>query len=187
MSLSPWMAVLDRLDAGIDGGLAMEVGERVAQGEKLLDIARRFGVRRGHLRMWLEAKPERLVEYEAGRVALAEELAYGVLEKADECVEGQEGVKRLQMDARKWLSGKMDRGMWGERSIKDVNVTVSGDWGERLRRASMRVVGEGRAQDEGEVSGPLPDMKPEVTIGVDRLREVMREVEEVVSDDDGVI
>ena len=103
---SPAMAKLDAVP-----DLAEEVGECVAAGERLVDIARRFGVRRGQLKRWLDAEPERLAEYHAGLSALADEMAMETIKIADE---GDLDRNALQVKARQWLSSKLDRGRFGE-------------------------------------------------------------------------
>ena len=130
ISLSPWCAKLDRVPE-----LAFEVGECVGNGERLVDIARRFGVKRGQLKMWIDAKPERVAAYNAGLSALADEYAMDTVRIADEqqAVEKENGQvydpdvgrDKLRVDARKWAAGKMDRARWGEQSVQ-IGINAGG-------------------------------------------------------------
>lgn len=116
--LSPWYS---RLEAIPD--LVLEIAECVAEGELPREIARRLGVKRGQMMLWVRSEPERYNLYLAALQALADEKAMETLEVADEG--GPEDVPRdaLRMKARMWLASRWDRARYGE-SDKNVNVGV---------------------------------------------------------------
>jgi len=116
VALAPWAGMLDAQDDGY--ALAMEIGENRADGEKERDIARRLGVRRGQLRMWLRAVPERWSAFSAAYDARRDELADEVVEIADMATEDTVQVTALQMKARQWWYGK-------DKDEKAVGVSVA--------------------------------------------------------------
>jgi transcriptional regulator with XRE-family HTH domain len=126
--LSPWYV---RLSAVPD--LAMEVGECIAEGELPREIARRFGVKRSQLMLWLRGDAERYAMYLASLQALADEKAMEVLGIADEQAvayskngtpfDPDVGRDGLRIKARMWLASRWDRARYGE-SDKNVSVGV---------------------------------------------------------------
>ena len=108
--LLPWVVMLNRhLD------LAGEIGERIAQGERLWDIARGLGVKRRQLKRWIDADPERLAEYTAGLEAMADELAMDTLEEARGANPETVGVAKLRVDTFFKMAGKLDSTRWGDK------------------------------------------------------------------------
>lgn len=155
LEYGPWYAVLSRVPE-----LAREVGECVASGEKLHDIARRFGVSRGQLKLWLDGDEGRRRMYEAGLSALVDEKVMEALEVNDELVvlgdgvsEGEEGRVKLAMDGRDrfiknavMLAGKLDGRRFGDRV--NVKVEMGLDVRVALEAARGRVgLTEGRVID----------------------------------------
>lgn len=129
--------------------VAEEIGESVARGGKLSDLAVHYGMRGGELRAWIFGDAKRLAAYEAGLRGRAEELADEALEYRDRAIEiadraDIEGVpvSKLQVDVRfkaaalnLQLAAKYDPRRFGEdRSLKlDVGVKGEGELMEQLR------------------------------------------------------
>ena len=114
-----------RLDAiGIDA-----ICEMVADCVTLREIAESIGISKGSLLAWLAGHAD---QYTRAREAQAEILASDILRLADECrigtikterANGDVEIRtadmvdraRLQIDARKWLAGKMSPKKYGEK------------------------------------------------------------------------
>lgn len=99
-----------------------EVCERVAGGERLVDVARAWGVRARRLLGWIEGDEGRRAEYELALRVRAGELvgeALAISDGADLEVEGRIDrtiVQRdqLRVNTRLKLAAAMDRERWGE-------------------------------------------------------------------------
>lgn len=127
ISLSPWAVGLDARDEGF--ALAMEIGENRADGEREHDIARRLGVKRGQLRLWLKAVPERWVAFLAALEARTDELVDETIKIADAATPDNVAVAGLRVKARQWYAERRNRGMWGSAangmSVQAVgNITI---------------------------------------------------------------
>ncbi len=137
----------DKLDAiGIDA-----VCERIAAVKSLREIADNVGVSVMVLLDWLTDRHP--VQYARAKIAQAERMATVIIELADTCRAGEvRTVKstgevevvtkdmvdraRLQIDARKWLAGKMAPKKYGDR----VGVEHSGDVGVGASDALMAIL-----------------------------------------------
>ena len=124
--LLPWVVQLNRVP-----DLAGEIGERIAQRERLWDIARGLGVKRRQLMRWLKADPERYSEYEAGLEAMADELAMDTLDTARDATIVDVSLAKLRIDAYWKFAGKADAGRWGDKVVAPqsanagpANITV---------------------------------------------------------------
>lgn len=116
--LLPWVCMLNRIP-----DLAGEIGERIANGERLWDIARHYGVKRRQLKRWIDADPERIAEYNAGLEAMADELAMDTIDVVREATMENVPLAKLKTDVYFRFAGKVDRKKWGDDS-KAVNVGV---------------------------------------------------------------
>lgn len=108
----------------------------------MLLISKQIGVDWNALDLWIHLDPERARKYERAREAQALTMAEQIITIADEC---RQGVKtttkpdgsvetvvgdmversRLQIDARKWLAGKMAPKKYGDRLALDADVKVT--------------------------------------------------------------
>ena len=157
-------------------GYAQEVGEEVASGGRLADIAARAGISAGALRAWIFADADRLAMYEAGLRGRAEELADEALGYRDRAIEIADGagvdevqVSKLQVDVRfkaaalnMQLAGKYDPRRFGEdRTLKlETTGRSEGELVEQLRELTKQpemreilrmLLSEGGTVIEGEV------------------------------------
>ena len=135
-------------------GYAQEVGEEVASGGRLADIAARQGMSAGALRAWIFADADRLAAYEAGLRGRAEALADEALEYRDRAIEIADGawveevqVSKLQVDTRfkaaalnMQLAGKYDPRRFGEdRTLKlETSGRSEGELVEQLRELTKQ-------------------------------------------------
>lgn len=157
-------------------GAAEEIGEAVASGGKLGDLAVRYGMSGGALRAWIFGDAERLAAYENGLRGRAEALADEALEYRDDALKIADGaevetvaVSKLQVDTRfkaaglnMQLAAKYDARRFGEdRSMKlEVGGRDEGALLEQLkeltREPEMRemlrmLLSEGATVIEGDV------------------------------------
>ena len=123
LELTPWATRLDEKNR--DNAMSMEVAESIADGELPHDIARRLGVKRGQLMMWLRADPERYAMYGAALQARADELVLEGFQIVDATEGNPDGVAsaKLRTDFRRWVSSKWDRSRFGE-DAKGAAVNV---------------------------------------------------------------
>ena len=126
VALATWVAELDSKDK--DYELAMEIGENRADGEKERDIARRLGVKRGQLRMWLKAIPERWDAFCAGFEARSDELVDETIEISDAATPEDVQVATLRVKARQWYAERASKGRWGSQASSSQvaigNITI---------------------------------------------------------------
>jgi hypothetical protein len=119
----PWVRQLNRMP-----DLAGEIGERIANRERLWNIARFYGVKRQQLMRWLKADPERYAEYEAGLEAMADELAMDTLDEVAAATSETVGVAKLRTDTYFKFAGKLDAARWGDKAGMSVqavgNITI---------------------------------------------------------------
>lgn len=120
LGLAPWVPLLDARDEGY--ALAMEVGENRADGEAERDIARRLGVKRGQLRMWLKDSPERWAAYSAALESRADELVDETIGIADNDT-GDPARDALRIRVRQWYAERANRAGWGNTSGTGVQIT----------------------------------------------------------------
>lgn len=189
MTVSQWREKLERARRGeveminatgallaLREGVAEEIGEAVASGGKLGDLAVHYGMSGGALRAWIFGDAERLAAYENGLRGRAEALADEALEYRDEALGIADGaqvetvaVSKLQVDTRfkaaglnMQLAAKYDPRRFGEdRSMKlEVGRRDEGALLEQLkeltREPEMRemlrmLLSEGAAVIEGSV------------------------------------
>lgn len=189
MTVSQWREKLERARRGegeminatgallaLREGAAEEIGEAVASGGKLGDLAVRYGMSGGALRAWIFGDAERLAAYENGLRGRAEALADEALEYRDEALKIADGaevetvaVSKLQVDTRfkaaglnMQLAAKYDARRFGEdRSMKlEVGGRDEGALLEQLkeltREPEMRemlrmLLSEGATVIEGDV------------------------------------
>lgn len=127
LMLSPWAVRLDERNA--DNALAVEVAENIAEGELPWQIARRFGVKRGQLLMWLRADVERYAMYCSALQARSDELVmegFGIVDGDDGNGVEPDRVAgaKLRVDYRRWVASKWDRARFGEDAKVSVGVGV---------------------------------------------------------------
>lgn len=171
------MTVSDVVNLNLRVGLAQEIGEEVAYGGRLRDIAPRYGVSAGKLRAWIFGDAERLALYEAGLRGRAEELADEALEFRDKAILIADSadvdeiqVSKLQVDTRfkaaalnMELAARYDPRRFGQdRSMKlEVGRRDEGELQEQLkellREPEMREVMLRLLGDEGRVIEPEAD------------------------------
>ncbi len=126
LSLLPWVAALDRRNEG--NALAIEIGERIADGEAINDIARNLmgEAKGGRLMMWLQADETRYAFYCAGYRARADGVAMEGLQIVD-ATEGDPTAvpsAKLRTEYRRWMVGKWDRARFGDDAKQQLNVGV---------------------------------------------------------------
>ena len=112
LSLCAWAVRLDAMPE-----LAGEIGERIANRERLWDIARGLGVKRRQLMRWLNAVPSRKAEYEAGLEAMADELVMDTLDEARDAGVEDVSVRKFRSDLYLKLAGKFDAPRWGDKQV----------------------------------------------------------------------
>lgn len=119
----PWVRHLNQVP-----DLAGEIGERIANRERLWNIARFYGVKRQQLMRWLKADPDRYAEYEAGLEAMADELAMDTLDEVAAATSETVGVAKLRTDTYFKFAGKLDASRWGDKAGMSVqavgNITI---------------------------------------------------------------
>lgn len=111
---------LDRYveEAGEDG-VMNEVCSRIAEGESLKSIAQTFAMPYSVLWNFLSVG-ERMTAYRQAKEAAAEALADEVLTEAD-----KSEIVRDRVDARKWLAGRWNRGVYGDKADADQKVGIT--------------------------------------------------------------
>lgn len=124
ISLSPWCARMDSMDAGYQ--LAMEIGENRADGELERDIARRHCLTRGQMRLWLKATPERWAAFSAAKEARADELVDETITIADAATPDDVAVAGLRVKARQWYAERANKGSWGGQAAGSVAPSGGG-------------------------------------------------------------
>lgn len=150
------MTVTDVVNLNLREGLAQEIGEEVAYGGRLRDIAPRYGVSAGKLRVWIFSDAERLAAYEAGLRGRAEELADEALDYRDK---GLEIAKNATMDDVPLSKYKTDT----QFKAAALNMEMAARYDPRRFGQDRSMKLELPRRDEGEM--------------VEQLRELLREPE----------
>lgn len=89
--------------------------------ESLKAIAKAWQVPLGKLAEWITEDSERAGQYANALRIAGEQRALEVIEIADSATPENVGVKKLQVEARKWYAGKLARDRFGE--MNEVRVT----------------------------------------------------------------
>jgi hypothetical protein len=133
--------------------IADEICERLAEGESLRAICAGDDMpNKATVFKWLIADKAFSDQYARAREAQADALADEIVYIADTPQIGQKSVskatgleiteadmiehRRLQVDARKWMTGKLAPKKYGDKQEIDLNVTDA--LAERLARARLR-------------------------------------------------
>jgi hypothetical protein len=156
MGLPVANGIWNRLDERNEGNrLALEVGECVGSGERLVDIAMRLGCEKvGELRGWLMADEGREFAYQAGLKACVEGMVVDGLERVREMVEIADGVDegnvdmvKVRMEGRDkyvknavLLAERVDPGRWGRG--QDSGMKVAENLSAVLRAISEKRLAE---------------------------------------------
>jgi len=116
---------------GRDSEYTPEMGDRICEliatkGDdgkvrKLAVVAEELGISERSIYRWLARNEEFSQKYTRARETRADIMAEEIIEIADTVDDPHLG--RLRMDARKWLAGKYNRGMYGDKV--DSNITVT--------------------------------------------------------------
>ena len=96
--------------------------EAVANGERMADIAARFGRTHGPLIHWLISTPERMNAYARAREVQAHRFASEIVEIADDASIPPDD-RRVRLDARKWAAQRFCRSVYGDHIKQDTDVT----------------------------------------------------------------
>ena len=89
---------------------------------------------------WVKKSAERAATYSRAREAGADALADETLQIADEAEPQTAQVAKLRIEARKWLAGKMNPAVYGEKAGTTVNLSLGDMALDTLRRRSTSVV-----------------------------------------------
>jgi len=87
---------------------------RLTEGESLKEIARAWQVPAGRFTEWFTTQHAEL--YDAALKVCADQDAHETVKLADEAPVEDSPKTKLQIDARKWRSGKYDRERYGDRT-----------------------------------------------------------------------
>lgn len=77
---------------------------------------------------WLSQKPDFAAKYARAKGSAMDAMAEEVLELSDSATKEDWQVKRLQVETRKWLMGKLNASKYSDKvtaEIKDINVNLS--------------------------------------------------------------
>lgn len=97
--------------------------ERIESGATLTQVAREWGLSRAELYHWLVKDPERAERLRVARARSAASMAETTLELADTGSVADVPKTKLQIEARRWLAGKLNPAEFGE--VKGPQVQVS--------------------------------------------------------------
>lgn len=98
--------------------------QRITDGEtseSLKQIAKAWQIPLGKLAEWITEDSERAQQYANALRIAGEQRALEVIEIADSATPETVGVRKLQVEARKWYAGKLSRDRFGE--MNEVKVT----------------------------------------------------------------
>lgn len=142
---------------------------QVASRVGLTEIAAHYVLDRGLLWALLSESEERLGKYYRALRGVADEYVGEVVGIADGSSVEDVVVGKLQIDARLKVAEKYDAVRFGKQTR--VTHEVGGDFGERLRRAQERVVGESAAGEaiEGEAYIEAARVPDEPAVGIPDL------------------
>lgn len=99
----------------------------LAEGKSLRSICRENGWKESSIRYWLNKSEESFAQYAHARELQADVLFDEILEIADgkhESAKMDVQERRLQIDARKWMAGKL-RGKYSDKLIVEGQQTVT--------------------------------------------------------------
>ena len=121
-------------------GGELAVFEMVARGMTKKRMLELLGISSGAFDKWLEKSAERASTYSRAREAGADALADETLSIADEAEPQTAQVAKLRIEARKWLAGKMNPAVYGEKAGATVNLNLGDMALESLRKRPTSVV-----------------------------------------------
>lgn len=103
-----------------------EVCRRIADGDTLQAIAADMLTNRVNVLRWLQGDPDRYERYKEARLERAHMMVDEIKELADDPVP-PEGIpqRRLQIDTRKWIAGKLYPKYYGDKLQTELSGTVS--------------------------------------------------------------
>jgi len=105
--------------------LADEICERLVEGESLRAICREKHMpSAGHVHRWLREREEFLNQYVRAKDDQADTLADEMLDIADNSALASDD-RRVRLDTRKWLAGKMKPKKWGDKLEVGGSFTVN--------------------------------------------------------------
>jgi len=84
--------------------------------ERLAGIAKSLGMPYGHLWRWLSGDPQRLWAYNQSIEGMIDAEAMSILSIADCATEDDINLRKLQIDARKWMASKLAKSRYGDES-----------------------------------------------------------------------
>lgn len=104
-----------------------EVCARITEGDTLQAIAADLLTNRGNLLRWLQNDEQRYAAYQAARLERAHLMVDEIKELADKAVGDPTEVaaRRLQVDTRKWIAGKLYPKYYGDKLQTELSGTVS--------------------------------------------------------------
>lgn len=99
--------------------------DRLANGESLRKICRDAGIpSQPTIFRWIGANEEFRKQYARARETQADAIADEILNIADEAVDPAKA--RVQIDARKWLAGKMRPKIYGDKVLQEITGVDGG-------------------------------------------------------------
>lgn len=104
--------------------LGDEICFELSQGKSLVRVCRELGAEYRHVFKWIAENPEFKDNYARARESQADYLADDVLDVADNPDIAPDD-KRVRIDARKWVAGKMRPKKYGERQSIDLNADIN--------------------------------------------------------------
>src|SRR5262245_49105736 len=106
-------------------GLLVEVG----QGKTVLSICKRSDQPSFHSVMgWLNEKPEFAEAYARAKGCAMDAMAEELLQLADSATKADWQCKRLQVETRKWIMGKLNPKKYGDKYIHEPSGTWNVNW-----------------------------------------------------------
>ena len=123
-----------------------EICYRLAMGESLVTICESDGLPAYRTVMtWLSDRSDFQQKYAQAREMSADKLAGEVVEIADTSTPENAAAVRNQIDARKWVAGKLKPKVYGERIQQDVNANLTVSLTPDQRQARIKEL-EGRRE-----------------------------------------
>lgn len=99
-----------------------EVCDRIADGESLRNIAADSLVSAPTLLKWLSSEPERRARYDQARLDRAHRFVDEIVELSDVSIGDpiNTAARRLQIDTRKWVAGKLYPRVYGDKLQTEI-------------------------------------------------------------------
>lgn len=121
-------------------GGELAVFEMVARGMTKRRMLELLNISSDAFDRWVKKSTERAATYSRAREAGADALADETLQIADEAEPQTAQVAKLRIEARKWLAGKMNPAVYGEKAGTTVNLSLGDMALDSLRKRSTSVV-----------------------------------------------